>query len=510
MQMEYEYSAAMKKLMKEPGRPILKIVLVISICLVAAFGIFSYMSSIENVNAEKQNAETFNPVLANAVNVKLSNNMPFKTAYSYSSLTSQYFSDPFASNSDNTINYCIAIDAKYYPYIAAISADDMEQYQELIDYTYGDSSALTADAPAAVTMKGMPQKIDDKLGEAAVEALNIFYGQEVVDTTNYSEMIGTLYLNTTKIPEINYSTLAVCIVLTAALIFVYAKTIIPQNKYRKQHQDILDTLSDSDLLKIDQELKELSSTSYDKQNLYITANYLISKATSLDIIPINEIVHIYGCTPNAALPRKQVIIAVTGDNEKHKIAVIPSDEKGDSIAVQIVDKIKSYLPDIKYGFETGFFTKTNSDLNIDNTTPKSNLPMGILGAIIGAALGSAIWIIIGKTGFIAGIAGFVMVVFSMKGYSILAGSIDRKGQIVSICIAMLMIFAANYTSYALGIYEANDARNLSGLIDAYRKLPGLLTAANLWGSFAFDLIVGYALSILSCFRLIKYVIISEK
>lgn len=32
--MEYEYSVTMKKLMKESGRPILKIVLVISICLV--------------------------------------------------------------------------------------------------------------------------------------------------------------------------------------------------------------------------------------------------------------------------------------------------------------------------------------------------------------------------------------------------------------------------------------------------------------------------------------------
>jgi len=175
----------MKKLVKEPGRPILKIVLVISICLVAAFGIFSYMSSMEKVNAEKQNAETFNPVLTNAADVKLSNNMPFKIAYPYSSLTAQYFSDPFASNSDNTINYCIAIDAKYYPYIAAISADDMEQYH-LIDYTYSNSSALNADAPAAVTMKGIPQKIDDELGEAAVEALNVFYGKNVVDTTNYS------------------------------------------------------------------------------------------------------------------------------------------------------------------------------------------------------------------------------------------------------------------------------------------------------------------------------------
>ena len=414
------------------------------------------------------------------------------------------------SNSDDTINYCIAIDAKYYPYIVAISADEMEQYQDLIDYTYSDSSVLTAPAPAAVTMKGVPQKIDDKLGEAAVEALNVFYGKNVVDTTNYSEMIGTLYLNTTKVPEANYSTLAVCVVLTAALIFVYAKTIIPQKKYRKQHQDTLDTFSDSDLLNIDQQLKEPSTTSYDKQNLYITANYVISKATSLDIIPINEIVHVYGCTPNTVLARKQVIIAVTGDSEKHIIAMIPSDEKGDSLAVQIADKIKSYLPDIKYGFETGFFIKTNSDLNIDNTTPKSNLLMGILGAIIGAALGSVIWIIIGKTGFIAGIAGFVMVVFSMKGYSVLAGSIDRRGQIISICIAMLMIFAANYTSYALEIYEATDAGNFSGLIDSYRRLPGLLTSANLWGSFAFDLIIGYTLSILSCFRLIKNVIISEK
>lgn len=200
-------------------------------------------------------------------------------------------------------------------------------------------------------------------------------------------------------------------------------------------------------------------------------------------------------------------MAITSDGTKHEIAMIPSRDQNNSIMSEIIEKIKQSLPNIKYGFESSFYTKSNSIFNLNsynlsehNTESKSNLFLGIIGAIIGATLGSILWIVIGKIGFIAGIAGFIMVIFSMQGYMKLAGSIDKRGQIISICIAMFMIFGANYTLYAL---EICNSYNIADIMGALKRLPRILTAANLWGSFAKNLIVGYLLSIWSCYKLIK-------
>ena len=47
---------------------------------------------------------------------------------------------------------------------------------------------------------------------------------------------------------------------------------------------------------------------------------------------------------------------------------------------------------------------------------KENLPLGLIGAVIGILLGSVLWVLIGQIGFIAGIAGYAIVFCGMKGY----------------------------------------------------------------------------------------------
>lgn len=505
MQMDYDYSGTLKKLLKKPGKPILQFVLLVCICLCAAFGVFSYIGSMKNVNAQTENIETFDPVVPNVMDEKLAKNLPYDVTPPYSSLTPQFLSKSFASFNYDTVNYCIAIDADYYPCIVAIDADNMEPYQELIEYTHSDST----DIPAPVTMKGMPQKIEGELVEMSIDAINTFYGEEVADTSNYKEIIGTLYLDTTRKPVFEYSAAVVSFLFMAALVIIYWKAVIPKKQHRKRHQDTLDTYYGSALLNIEKELNDPSALCLEPQKLYITANYLISKVNGLEIIPTNEIVQVYGFFTKE-FPKKEGTIAVTKDGVKHEIARISFTGSNNFRTERIVEKMKNILPDIKYGFDSGLYTETNISPSEADTESQSNLPLGILGAIIGAALGGVLWIVIGKIGFIAGIAGFVMVMLAMKCYAIFAGSIDRRGQIISICIAFLMIFAANYTSYALDICEANDSVNIEGLINAFKTLPGLMTAANLWGSFAIDLVVGYALSIWSSFRLIKRAFSSTK
>jgi len=50
---------------------------------------------------------------------------------------------------------------------------------------------------------------------------------------------------------------------------------------------------------------------------------------------------------------------------------------------------------------------------------KENLPLGLIGAVIGILLGSVLWVLIGQIGFIAGIAGYAIVFCGMKGYALL-------------------------------------------------------------------------------------------
>jgi len=501
-QLEYDYSDKMKKLMKKPGSPFIIIVLTILLCLVAVFGIYSYVSSVEEVHAEIKNAEAFNPVISDTVNNTLSKNTSDGIVYKYSSLAPQFLSDPFATDNYDTINYCIAVDADYVPYIVAINAGDMDRYADLVEYTYSDST--DAPVPAATIMKGIPEKISDELGKTAAEALNLFYGEKVTDEDNFADVTGALFLNTTKVPAVNYSVSFVYLILFAALFIILGQNIVSQKKYRKYHQNSLDKFSGGELLAIDQELEQPSTVNFEEQKLYITAAHLISKEGGVDIIPIHDIVHVYGSISTSRFPKKQGLIAVTRDGVQHTLVSMPFQNQENSVITEISEKIRSFLPDIKYGSDTGFYTTSGSSLTAGNGMAASgNLFLGIIGAIIGAALGSVVWILIGKAGFIAGIAGFLMAVLAMKGYSLLAGSMDRKGLVISILIVLLMIFAANYTSYALEICTANNTLSLSGLIDAYQRLPGLLTAAKLWGSFSTDLAIAYFLTLLSCFSLIR-------
>jgi len=194
------------------------------------------------------------------------------------------------------------------------------------------------------------------------------------------------------------------------------------------------------------------------------------------------------------------------------------DEAGSALYNQIVDQMEQRLPETDFGFENDSFytTAIPKDIveidTVEGEPVKSNAFLGIIGAIIGAALGSIIWIIIGKLGFIAGIAGFAMMLFAIKGYRRLAGSLDKKGQIISLIIAFIMIFIANYAQYVLEIckYYYSSDYSVSTIIKVTKGLPDLLTMGDLWGEFAKDLLVGYALSIWAGFKIIKTTFSSNK
>lgn len=124
---------------------------------------------------------------------------------------------------------------------------------------------------------------------------------------------------------------------------------------------------------------------------------------------------------------------------------------------------------------------------------KSNLVAGLVGAFIGAMIGCALWILIYKLGYIAGIAGLAIGVCAMKGYEILGGCLDRKGVIGSVIIMIVMVFLANKLSWA---WDAYDALGIYGwsFTECFQYLGEILAESDLTGSYFSELAIGYVLT----------------
>lgn len=146
------------------------------------------------------------------------------------------------------------------------------------------------------------------------------------------------------------------------------------------------------------------------------------------------------------------------------------------------------------------------NLNGVRLTPvkKSNVFLGIIGAIGGSLVGVVLWVGISLIGFIAGFAGFVMLKFALKGYEKLSGKLDKKGAVISLIIAAFMVLFANVADYVVTLCQAFfrwDA-SLDTVWYVITNFGSLMTDADCWGGFILNLIIGYGLSIWSSCRLI--------
>jgi len=492
--MEASYSKTMKAMMK--GKP--SLAFRIGTLLLAGLLV---LGSIISLNADKDRVEK--------QKAELQLFDPFASKDAYSTLTPQFLSEEYAANYNDTVYYCLALDADYNAYIVAISADQMEQYRDLIDYTY-DENITTP--PAKVTLTGMPKEIDAELVDYTVEAYNTFYGGDMLDADSYQMILGEYYLDTTSSPAADSTGFIVLLFLGILVLVVYALRSMkyePENKLRKT---TLEQYQGQALWAVDQELNQPETLHLNTQKIHFTSSYIVTGAQGFEILRYDEMKQVYGLIMNNG--NRRAIVAVTNEGVNHNIAFAGMGNEQDMVIGQIVERIKASRPEIPYGISEGDFYQietSNSEFDFDTEgngkTGKSNILLGILGAIVGAVLGGVLWIVIGKVGFIAGLAGYLMMLFSIKGYQKLSGYLDKKGQIISLIIAFAMIFGANYLLYALnyceGFYESYSVQNI---IRSMKELPEFLALDEVKWSFYKDLGVGYLLSIWAGYRLIAMVL----
>lgn len=134
---------------------------------------------------------------------------------------------------------------------------------------------------------------------------------------------------------------------------------------------------------------------------------------------------------------------------------------------------------------------------------RENLPLGLVGALLGVLLGSVLWIVIGEIGFIAGIAGYAIVFCGMKGYQILGGRISKAGIVICVLLSCLVIAGAEMVSLGLAIYQ--EFGEMYGITpgDAFRVIPEFLKEPEVADGVAKDLVVGYLLAIWASYASIR-------
>ena len=134
---------------------------------------------------------------------------------------------------------------------------------------------------------------------------------------------------------------------------------------------------------------------------------------------------------------------------------------------------------------------------------KGNAILGTVGAIGGALIGAALWVIIYQVGFIAGIAGFVTVLCAIKGFELLGKQKAGKlGTILCVLISLIIIFMANYFCYAIEVYKAFGTDYYLTFGDSLALVPEILQDGEVMGAFLKDLLIGYALTIVASFSAI--------
>lgn len=143
----------------------------------------------------------------------------------------------------------------------------------------------------------------------------------------------------------------------------------------------------------------------------------------------------------------------------------------------------------------------------------ANPVMGILGAIVFSLIGCAVWIIIGKLGYISYLGGIAMAFSTIFGYHLFGKKFDTLGLIISIVIVLVMVLVSNmfiYTWELLSQPGMDKALSLLGyegffgvffgLFDLMKQVDlhaGLDGIDSMTGGFISDLIFSYIIAMIA-------------
>lgn len=130
-----------------------------------------------------------------------------------------------------------------------------------------------------------------------------------------------------------------------------------------------------------------------------------------------------------------------------------------------------------------------------------NIVTGIVGAFVGVLIGVVLWVIIYQMGFIAGIAGFVMMICAFKGFELLGGRMNLVGAVICIVLVLVAVYFAHNISVAISIMQEMEDVGFSA---AYKSIPQFRELVSEFDkAYLHDLLFGYGLTLVAIVPSIK-------
>lgn len=438
----------------------------------------------------------------------------------YSSLKAHMMTQEFASDFKETNHYYFAYDEKLLPYIVQVHGNLSEEYLQIQTYLYDESEEV----PEPAVFYGMSSPIEDDIREYAMESYNDMWGEKIVTENNFSDYFGEYYLDTTRKPASNASG-AISFIFSCGFMAALAGTLLIawnlNSRRFKISRDTLKAWPEEKLLALDRQLKAASTSAYEKEQLYLTNDYIIANGEGFDIIPYEAVVRIYDTSYGSG----KRLMAETKDQKYHTLAMVKArgqknkdafQELAIQVKRQVLDR-KEELTETILAEEHNRYPETvdpEAILQISASLEEkpSNPLFGVIGALFASLLGVGLWILIGQVGFVAGIAGLVILKLALGGYQKLGGSLDKKGAIICLIITAGMIAGANLLDYAVSMTRAyfQYEASFETLAYVFSNFGNLMSDMDMWSGFFIDLAIGYGLSIWSAAGAIKGIFNMEK
>lgn len=96
---------------------------------------------------------------------------------------------------------------------------------------------------------------------------------------------------------------------------------------------------------------------------------------------------------------------------------------------------------------------------------EENVLFGCIGAFLFSLAGGVLYVLLDRIGFVAALSGLVAVVCAIKGYSFFGKKETKRGLIISVVIAALVLVLAWYVSFCIDIVTEFSAAFDRGEVD---------------------------------------------
>ena len=110
----------------------------------------------------------------------------------------------------------------------------------------------------------------------------------------------------------------------------------------------------------------------------------------------------------------------------------------------------------------GYFSQ--APVAVDLTPKRSNVLLGILGAVVFSLIGCAVWVIIGSLGYVSYLGGLALSLLTVTGYKLLGKKFDIAGVLCCLAVVALAVFVSNIFIYAFTIAADPELMEIMGYL----------------------------------------------